>query len=64
MPKRRNEITDYLLNQTEILFGWTVVGVYGGKPNWYGIDVDEKNIFGTPGLDERFKNTPKTPLES
>ena len=33
------------------------MGVYGGEPNWYGIDVDENNIFGTPGLDERFKNT-------
>ena len=56
MPRRRGEIADYLIHQTERFFNAIVVGVYGGEPKWYGIEVAENNLFGAPGLDERFHN--------
>lgn len=55
MPRRRTEIAEYLINQRERFFNGIVVGVYLGEPKWYNIEVDENNIFGTPGLDARFE---------
>ena len=54
MKRRRGEIADYLMHQPERFFNAIVVGVYGGEPKWYGIEVAENNLFGAPGLDERF----------
>jgi len=56
IPRRRNEIAEYLLTTKERFFNGIVVGIYLGEPNWYGIEVDENNIFGAPGLDRRFEN--------
>ena len=55
IPKRSRQIADYLINQEQHFFPSIVVGVYQGEPTWYEIDVDENSIFGTPGLDPRFK---------
>jgi DNA sulfur modification protein DndB len=54
-PRRQRQIADYLISQKEHLFPGIVVGVYQGDPTWYEIDVGENSIFGTPGLDPRFK---------
>ena len=55
IPQRSTQIADYLINQEQHFFPSIVVGVYQGEPTWYEIDVDENSIFGTPGLDPRFK---------
>ena len=55
MPRRRKEIAEYVLTQPERFFNGIVVGVYLGDPEWYNIEVQANNIFGTPGLDERFE---------
>ena len=55
IPKRAGQIADYLLNQEQHFFSSIVVGVYLGEPTWYEIEVEENSIFGTPGLDPRFK---------
>ena len=55
IPRRSTQIADYLINQEQHFFPSIVVGVYQGEPNWYEIDVEENSIFGTPGLDPRFR---------
>ena len=55
IPRRERQIADYLIRQEEHFFPGIVVGVYLGEPTWYEIDVEQNSIFGTPGLDPRFK---------
>ena len=55
IPRRRKEIATYLLNEEERFFNGIVVGLYLGEPKWYGIEVADNNLFGTPGLDPRFR---------
>lgn len=57
ITRRQRQIANYLINQKERFFPGIVVGVYLGEPKWYEIDVDENSIFGTPGLDPRFKHS-------
>jgi DNA sulfur modification protein DndB len=38
-PKRRKQITEYLLNHKERFFGSLVVTVYGGKPKWLDLAI-------------------------
>lgn len=47
-----NQIVEYLLGQEERFFNSIVVGVYGGAPQWYAIDIDESVVLGEPDLDE------------
>ena len=54
MPRRRKEIASYLIEEPQRFFNGIVLGLYLGEPKWYGIEVEENNIFGTPGLDPRF----------
>ena len=56
MPRRRKEIATYLLNEPQRFFNGIVLGLYLGEPKWYGIDVAENNLFGTPGMDPRFRH--------
>ena len=55
IPRRRREIATYLLNEEERFFNGIVLGLYLGEPKWYGIEVADNNLFGTPGLDPRFR---------
>ena len=56
MPRRQTEIANYLLNENERFFNGIVLGLYLGEPKWHGIEVSDNNLFGTPGLDPRFRH--------
>ncbi len=49
---RVNPIVDYLVEQKERFFNAIVVGVYGGDPKWYSIEVSGSQVLGSPDLDE------------
>ncbi len=49
-------IVDYLLEQDERFFNAIVVGVYGGAPQWYPIEVGNSPVLGSPDLDEDSRN--------
>lgn len=49
-------IVDYLLEQKERFFNAIVVGVYGGSPQWYPIEVRDSPVIGSPNLDEDSRN--------
>jgi|ERR1044071_757340 DNA sulfur modification protein DndB len=49
---RVNPVVDYLIEQNERFFNAIVVGVYGGAPQWYPIDVGDSPVIGPPNLDE------------
>ena len=55
IPRRRKEIATYLINEQERFFSGIVLGLYLGEPKWYEIEVADNNLFGTPGLDPRFR---------
>ena len=57
ITRRAEQIADYLINQPERFFSGIVVGVYRGQPTWHEIEVQESPIWGTPGLDPRFRNS-------
>lgn len=57
IPRRAEQIADYLINQPERFFPSIVVGVYQGQPTWHEIEVQESPIWGTPGLDSRFRDS-------
>ena len=57
IPRRAEQIADYLIKQPERFFPSIVVGVYQGQPTWYEIEVQESPIWGTPGLDPRFQDS-------
>ena len=40
LGSRVGEITGYLRTQTERFFSAIVVGVYGGSPDWFPVDID------------------------
>lgn len=52
LTKRVNPIVDYLIEQKERFFNAIVVGVYGGDPQWYSIEVHDSLVSGPPDLDE------------
>ena len=54
-PGREEQIADYLIYQEQHFFPSIVVGVHQGEPKWYEIEVESNSIFGTPGLDPRFR---------
>jgi DNA sulfur modification protein DndB len=39
-------IAEYLVTQPERFFSAVVVGVYGGSPNWYPLDIQESPVLG------------------
>ena len=55
IPRRRKEIATYLIKEEERFFNGIVLGLYLGEPKWYEIEVADNNLFGTPGLDPRFR---------
>jgi DNA sulfur modification protein DndB len=52
LTKRVNPIVDYLVEQEERFFNAIVVGIYGGDPQWYSIEVHDSPVLGPPNLDE------------
>ncbi|MCB9610590.1 MAG: DGQHR domain-containing protein [Polyangiaceae bacterium] len=50
--QRTVEIASYLLDQPQHFFGAIVVGIYGGDPEWFPVDVRESKVIGDPQLDE------------
>ena len=55
IPRRANQIANYLIGQEQHFFPGIVVGVYLGEPIWYEIDVEDNAVFGTPYLDSNAK---------
>jgi len=51
LQPRSKIIANYLLQQSERFFSAIVVGVYGGEPQWYPINVDDSPVLGNPELD-------------
>ncbi len=51
LTNRVGPIADYLLEQKERFFNAIVVGVYGGDPQWYPLDIGESPIFGDANLE-------------
>lgn len=56
LSKRSANIADYLVNQKERFFNSIVVGVYGGAPKWYPLEIGESPVLGTPDIDEDSRN--------
>jgi DNA sulfur modification protein DndB len=57
ISKRVGPIVEYLLEQEERFFNAIVVGVYGGAPQWYPIEVEDSPVVGSPGLDEEVRQS-------
>ena len=47
---RSKQISDYLLKQPQRFFNALIVGVYGGSPDWYELDVRTNHLFDTEAL--------------
>ena len=52
LTPRATPIADYLIEQEERFFNAIVVGVYGGAPQWYPLEIEDSPIHGPAGLDE------------
>lgn len=50
-----DSIADYLRQQEEHFFNSVVVGVYGGAPQWFPIEVARSPVLGEPNLKENEK---------
>ena len=57
IPRRANQIANYLIDQEQHFFPGIVVGVYLGEPIWYEINVEDNAVFGTPSLDSNARET-------
>ena len=45
VSKRAISFTDYLLNQAQPFFNSLVIGVQGGSPDWYELEIDTNPYF-------------------
>jgi len=52
LTPRVTPIADYLIEQQERFFNAIVVGVYGGAPQWYPLEIGSSPILGSADLDE------------
>jgi len=50
--KRPPEIARYLTQQPQHFFNAIIVGIWGGEPDWYPLDVRDSPVRGEPQLDE------------
>ena len=50
---RVDNIKDYLLNENERFFNTIIVGVYGGNPDWYSLDLTVLNEMYQINISER-----------
>lgn len=47
-----NKIRDYLLSQPQRFFNTLVIGVYGGSPKWYELDIRNNNFLDSEELSQ------------
>ena len=47
---RSKQIADYLVKQPQRFFNALIVGVYGGSPNWYELEVRSNRLFNAEAL--------------
>ena len=47
---RSKQISDYLLKQPQRFFNALIVGVYGGSPDWYELDIRTNHLFDAEAL--------------
>ncbi len=52
LTPRATPIANYLIEQQERFFNAIVVGVYGGAPQWYPLEIGDSPILGSADLDE------------
>jgi DNA sulfur modification protein DndB len=57
LTSRSKEITEYLLKQPQRFFNAIVVGIYGGDPEWYPINISDSPKPDVPNLTERIKRS-------
>jgi len=50
ITNRATQIKDYLLNQPQRFFNALVIGVYGGSPQWFELEIKENLILDPEGL--------------
>ncbi|HTV49196.1 MAG TPA: DGQHR domain-containing protein [Phycisphaerae bacterium] len=56
-PERKEEIATYLIKQKQHFFNAVVVGIYGGEPEWFPVEVGSSKTLKDIKLDERQANT-------
>lgn len=52
LTPRATPIADYLIEQQERFFNAIVVGVYGGAPQWYPLEIGDSPVLGSADLDD------------
>ena len=52
ITNRAGHISEYLLNQPQRFFNSLTVGVYGGSPNWYELEIGTNRLFDADTLPE------------
>lgn len=52
LTNKSSSIADYLIEQKERFFNAIVVGVYGGSPQWYPVEIGDNPVQGTLNLDQ------------
>lgn len=57
LTNRSVTIADYLLEQKERFFNAIVVGIYGGAPQWYPIEIGDNPLHGNLELDKDSRNS-------
>lgn len=57
LTDRTKEISDYLLSQPQRFFNSIVVGIYGGEPEWYPINIQDSPEATAPNLSDRTKQS-------
>lgn len=57
LTNNADSIANYLLHQEERFFNSIVVGVYGGSPQWFPIEIADSPVLGEPDLSENERNS-------
>ena len=57
LSERVEDIAVYLKSQSDRFFNAIVVGVYGGSPNWYPVDIDERQDEGPSELSQNARES-------
>lgn len=56
LTNRSSSIADYLIEQNERFFNAIVVGIYGGAPQWYPVEIGDNPLQGSLELDTDSRN--------
>lgn len=57
LTNNADSIANYLLLQDERFFNSVVVGVYGGSPQWFPIEISSSPVLGDPNLDKNERDS-------